>query len=393
LKLSPEEAKIINNYSMFAGYIYTWLGKRFLNCDKDVLALFFGNQAGKGALVVINYILRIMGYHPVARKNVLYYECETAIKYEEAVLQRKDVTAMDKGHYFSPANIINLRFGVDPFTHLYSDKYICPHCHTKITPHIREGAHRIFRFAGQSMPGSETTAANKGKKRDETVMSETRNPQFVELMKWMPPHLLKDKKISVRDANLYVNDIYGVGDIIIEFVSFNQVVQTGAGVQRLSTWLDELAAKQFFDEQIPRLLAVRGADVILSYTVTKEVGYLFDLIWNRAKWIYRSESIVDFFKKERHEILPRIEETDSEFKNIAVFHGSTFDNPTLPPDRIIEMMKLLHDDCTDDENVMNMRLYCLFSEVSSVIFPSFNMRTHVIDPARYFTDTGEVILN
>ena len=386
---------------MLASYIYTWLGMKFLKCDKDVLALFFGNQAGKGALVVINYILRILGRHPVPKKNVLYYECETAIKYQEALRRREDTIGKNKGHYFSPANIrgMNIKemvdgreFHIQPLTNLYSDKYICPGCNTKLIPHIREGAHRIFRFAGQSMPGSETTAENKGKGRDETIMSETKNPQYVELMKWMPAHLFRPKKISVRDANLYVQDPYGVADIIFEFVSFNQIVQTGAGVQRLGVWCDEKPKRQFVDEQVPRLLAVTGADLILSYTVTKEAGDLFEMIWNRARVIYRSQSVVDFYKKERHEILPLYEETDSEFDNIAIFNGSTFDNPTLPPDRIIPMMKLLYDDC-EDQNVMNMRLYCLFTEVSSMIFPSFNMRVHCIDPARYFTNTGEVILN
>ena len=44
---------------------------------------------------------------------------------------------------------------------------------------------------------------------------------------------------------------------------------------------------------------------------------------------------------------------------ISQFLQSTFDNPTLPPDRIIPMMKLLYDDC-EDQNVRIMRLYvCL----------------------------------
>ena len=114
---------------------------------------------------------------------------------------------------------------------------------------------------------------------------------------------------------------YGVADIIFEFVSFNQIVQTGAGVQRLGVWCDEKPKRQFVDEQVPRLLAVTGADLILSYTVTKEVGDLFEMIWNRARVIYRSQSVVDFYKKDRHEILPLYEETDSEFDNIAILTG------------------------------------------------------------------------
>lgn len=389
--LSDAEKKIVNNFSAFASYKYTWLAAQFLKCDTDVLALFFGNQAGKGALCVINYILRIIGAHPVARKNVLYYECENAIKYREAQLQRRDTSGMDRGCYYSPKDISNLNTGHTPYTHLYSDRYKCK-CGKQLVPYIREGARRIIRFAGQNKPASETNAANKGKTREEMPMMETGNPQFVEFMKWIPAHMLKNKKISIRDSNLIVTDPFGVGDIVIEFVSFSQIIQAGAGVQRLSTWLDELAKKAFFDEQIPRLLADPDADVIISYTVTKEVGYLFDLIWTRARWIYRSKAIVDHFRK-KGEILSRIEETDSEFDNIAIFHGATDDNPTLLPDRIDKMLKLLHSDCEEDLNVIEMRRYCIFSEVSNIIFPSFNQRTHVINPRRYFTETGQVILN
>ena len=389
----PENVKEeLEKYLQFSQYIYTWIAGRFFICPLDVLALFFGNQAGKGALVIMNYLYRIIGYHPVAIKNVLYYECSAAIRYQQALIAEEDVTGWNKGHYYSPADIRKMKLGVDPFTEIYSDKYICTHCNEPLTPHIRQGAHRIIRFASQNMPSSETTTTGRGKKREEGAMSETRNAQYVELMKWIPAHLLKDKKISVRDANLYINDPFGIADIIIEFVSFSQVTQSSAGVQRMSTWCDELPTKQFFDEQVPRLLAVQGGDLILSYTVTKEVGYLFDYIWNRARKIYRSQSVVDYFRKNKNEILPREEETDSEIENIAVFHASTFDNPTMPSERVIKMMKLLHDDCLDNEDVMNMRLYCLFSEISATIFPTFNNRVHVIDPDRFFKD-GHVCLN
>jgi len=393
MQLTEKDAKEINNYSALASYQYTWIANKFMNCDLDVLAVFFGNQAGKGALVVINYIYRILGMHPIPVKNVLYYQCENAIKYDEA--ERKDVDNLDemeRGHYYSPKNITDMNFGCNPHTVLHSDKYICPECNTQLTPHIRQGAHRVIRFASQTMPGSEATTKGKGSRDQNT--GETKNTQFIELMKWMPQHLLREKKISVRDATLRVIDPFPTGmDIIIEFVSFNQVTQSSAGVQRMSSWLDELPSKEFFDEQVPRMLAVDNSDIILSYTVTKEVGYLFDLIWNRARWIYRSKSIVKFFKEDRNEMVPMVEETDSEFYNIGIFHGSTYDNPTLKPKRVREMMKLLHDDCGDNEDVMNMRLFCLFKEISAFIFPSFNMRTHVIDPSKYFSPEGEVILN
>jgi hypothetical protein len=175
-------------------------------------------------------------------------------------------------------------------------------------------------------------------------------------------------------------------------MSFNQAVQTSAGHQRLSNWLDELPTKAFFDEQVPRMMAVFGADMILSYTVTKDVGYLFDLIWTRAKEIYRSDSIIKYYKEKKKQLLVSHEITDSEFEKIAIFHGSSFDNPTLSPKNVRETMHLLHSDC-DDENVMDMRLFCIFQEISAFIFPSFNMRTHVIKPEKYFSERGEVILN
>lgn len=382
-------------------YKHTWIGKQFLRCCKDVLALFFGNQAGKGALAIINYILRIHGCHPVPKKNILYYKCETAVKFEEK--QDEDGEEIEQeGHYYSPKQITDMGFGVDPYTHLYSDKYLCKKCEEEgrgkvnIVPHIRQGPHRIIRFASQNMPGSEkstTGAASKNSSRDDsTGTGETKNTQYIELMKWMPAHLFRDKKISLRDPTLRIIDPFPTGlDIIIEFVSFGQMIQSGAGVQRISTWIDELAAKEFFDEQIPRMLAVDGADIILTYTVTKEVGYLFDLIWNRARYIYRSKSIRKHYLEKDGLTLLAEEETDSMFKNIAMFHASTYDNPTLNKNRVKEMMMLLHGDC-DNEDVMEMRLFCKFKEISSFIFSMFENRIHVVDPCEYFTDTGEVII-
>ena len=40
-----------------------------------IVAAFTGNQYGKTATFAFQYVLRILGWHPVPEKNVLYFEC------------------------------------------------------------------------------------------------------------------------------------------------------------------------------------------------------------------------------------------------------------------------------------------------------------------------------
>jgi hypothetical protein len=255
----------------------------------------------------------------------------------------------------------------------------------------RPTSHRIIRFASQSLPASEGTSRAKKNNQDRGAVGEVKNTQYIELMKWMPPYLLQDKAISTRDSTLRVKDVFGINDWIIEFMSFAQLTQVGAGHQRWLSWLDELASENFLQEQVPRLIATKG-DLIMSYTVTKEVNYLYDMMFSRATKIYRTQSVCDFFKNKKGVILPREEDVETPYKSrIAVFHASTYDNPTLDKDDIDEIMSLLYSDFYN-EDVMNMRLYCVWQELTNLIFPNFNPRVHMIDAKQYF-DNGQIPSN
>ena len=70
LQLSNADIEVLNNWSNFLSYKMTHDAKQFLNCDSKIRCLFTGNQRGKNAVVCFDIILRILGLHPVKKKNM-----------------------------------------------------------------------------------------------------------------------------------------------------------------------------------------------------------------------------------------------------------------------------------------------------------------------------------
>lgn len=338
--LTDKEKSQLNEFQGYLSYIHTWDSKYFLHCPNQIIGLFCGNQRGKGAMVSYNYVLRILGMHPVAKKNVLYFECPA-------------------GHCYSPSQVMDLK----------SDNK-CPKCNETINMHKRRC--RIFRFASESLPG-QTENASKGIKG----VVEIKNTQYPEFKRWLPPFLIR-KDITTRSSALVVKDPYGLDDITIEFVSYGQTAQSTAGHQRLSVWIDEEPNEVFFDEQIPRLFAEEG-DLIISFTPVESITFLFDKVFEKAKIYYRTKTIVeDYYKKVERKIYPQIETTDST-SDIAVFQSATDDNPTFNKEQINKRFEAL-----DDPDVMHMRRYGIFKAISGRIFKSFDYRIHVVDPEKIF---------
>ena len=63
----------MSDYSDWASFFTfkpTWAFKQFINCDKKIVCLFTGNQAMKTASAAYSYALRILGMHPIERKNI-----------------------------------------------------------------------------------------------------------------------------------------------------------------------------------------------------------------------------------------------------------------------------------------------------------------------------------
>lgn len=118
---------------------------------------------------------------------------------------------------------------------------------------------RTIRFASETLP----MEAGAG--------GEVRNTVYPQLKKFLPYELIK-KDITIRKPVMTIKDPQGGRDIFAEFVSYNQEVQSQAGVQRWSIYMDEEPKRTFYDEQIPRLLSANG-DIIIGMTPVEYICF------------------------------------------------------------------------------------------------------------------------
>jgi len=361
----------------------SWIFKKFVNCHHRIIALFTGNQYGKTGGVAYQYVLRIMGLHPVPKKNVLFFEC--ASRYcpngHRHTVMPKDKLCGDCGEEINEFSGHNYSIKTRP------EDNVCTECGERITIHKRKT--RTFRFCAENLP------SDKGDTGSASDSSETRNTTYPEFKKWLPSFLLKKGgDITARNPSMKILDpndgmVFGLnadgtpmeyvgGDIVIDFVSYNQSTLSTAGVQRLSIWEDEEAPLEFHNEQLPRLVAEDG-DLIISLTPANYITWTYDEIFEKAKVYFRSKAICDFLSKEDDRV-KQIEHTDST-KNIAVIQAATDDNPTLSKSVIEELLGDM-----DDPDVKAIRRYGIFRQVSGRIFKDFDYQTHVIESERHFPD-------
>ena len=238
---------------------------------------------------------------------------------------------------------------------------------------------RTFRFASQTLPG-------------EKEGDEVRNTQYPAFKRRFPLSLV-EKDITARKPVISVKTPNGA-NVNVEFVSFSQDTQAMAGVQRKRIWIDEECSKDFWEEQIPRLLAADG-DIVFTFTpVPGAIGWEFDELYERAKYIYRTEAVRERVKLRTGETLPECEITDSK-DDICVIMAATDDNPiyedlakkrseqtgvTITAKQYIDSMF----DMYDDEDVIDARRYGLFRQLSGKIHKSFTPSVHVIGQDKYF---------
>jgi hypothetical protein len=198
----------------------------------------------------------------------------------------------------------------------------------------------------------------------------------------MPPFLIKHKP-STRRATIEVKDIWGGDNIVIEFVSYKSGTDTTRGHDRVSIWADELGSEEFYDEQHPRLIVEKG-DFIITYTVTDETKstILFDLLYDRARVIYRTKTIVeDYYKKILNKDVKQIERTNSS-SSIAVIQAASDDNPILTKEDVEEYLSHY-----PDPEVQMMRRYCAWQQLSAKIFPQFEWGVHAIDTNKILNES------
>lgn len=334
---------LLDNFSNFAKFQRTWAFEHFVNLPHSVITLMTGNQSMKTASCAFQYVLRIMSWHPIPEKNVLYFECPN-------------------GHKF---NILGV-----------PDSWVCPYCHSEIKIHEREC--RIFRFASEVLPGETSDA--KG------IQSiEVKNTVYPEFKKWLPPCYIK-KDIRHRNMAMTLHDPqagqilcgeeYKGYDITVELVAYSQTVLSTAGKQRISIWEDEEPPYDFHEEQIPRLMAEHG-DLLLSLTPANRLSWTYDEIFERSQLYIRTEAIRDFLRTSDYDP-PAIERTDMPY-SIAVIQAATDDNPTLSKDAIDDMMSQY-----DDPDIIATRRFGIHRQVKGRIFKGFDYKVHFIDGDEWF---------
>lgn len=352
----------------------TWQFEKFIKMPQQTIGLFCGNQAMKTSSVCFQFVWRILGIHPVPKKNVVYFECET---------RNKD-NMVPHGYYTLNHEGVNVQ-GWERGTwnkNQLPDDHMCPYCGGKIVLHERVS--RKIRLCSETLPGDKESVSDDG-----TESAETKNTVYPELKKWMPPFLIK-RDITFRNPAMIVLDplkgfeINGTvnkgDDIIFDFVSYNQPLQAGAGVQRMSILIDEESPKDFWDEQCRRLLMEDG-DIILALTPANQMSWSYDEIFERAQVYYRTQTICDFLNKSEKDRTYHLVEKSESPVSIGVLMAATDDNPVMSPEAIERNFASV-----DDPDVLATRRYGIHRQVSGRIFKSFDYRYHFINFDEYFPD-------
>ena len=374
MNLSNKAVEQLNQAANFLAFKPTWQFKRFIHMPHKIIGLFCGNQAFKTSGSMYQYVLRVLGEHPVPKKNVVYLECS----------ERNDDNLHPHGFY---------RFMVDGCVvdgwekGTWNVKKVpkdgkCTECGAPIIIHPRRA--KKIRLCAETLPGDKESTSKDG-----TQSVETKNTVYPEFKYWMPPFLVKrditfrNPAMIIRDplAGLELNGTRNNGDdIIFDFMGYSQTVQAGAGVQRMSIYIDEEPPKDFWEEQIVRLLREDG-DIVIGLTPAHALTWTYDEIFERASVYFRTQTICDFLNAtDKTKTWNRIESTDSD-QPIGVIMAATDDNPTLSADVISDIFKSV-----DDPDVMATRRYGIHRQVSGRIFKSFDFRVHYIDFLEYFPD-------
>jgi len=343
--LTQEEIQEGNLWVNFFQFQETDLWNEYIRCPAKICAFFTGNQYGKDAGIARAYVLQILGFHPVAERNFDYLTCNG-----------EDPFCEDP-----PAHRFSLRYRTIPHPKHGLIGKECPVCQKPLVLYCSPW--RTWRCASENLPGQADD--EKGVQSEET-----RNTQYPEFKKWLPPHLIV-KDITARNPVIKIRDPNGGQNILFEFVSYNQSTQGQAGVQRAGVWFSEQPPLSFYNEQKPRLLA-SGGYMDIGLTPALYMSYMYDEIFCRARMYYRSKTIQEKFH------LPEREFTGLS-TSIAVFQAATDDNPTLKRKHIEEIFREI-----DDPDELAIRRYGQFKQVSGTIHKGFDYRVHVIGVKKYF---------
>lgn len=364
---------------MFMSFKMTWIYLRFLGLPPyyNKIAWFCGNQFGKSGGIIYHYVLRFFGVHPVPEKNYLYFECENGHTYTRPA-------PWPGYHHFKMQDGYCFRRGsgaLDTSEVVKFPMNLECSCGAKLKIHQRLSS--TYRFCSENLP--------MDKEGSGIESSEIRNRTYPELKKWLPPYLIK-RDISQRSPSMRISDpnagctfgneqnaiFYPGKDIVVEFLSYSQEVQSGAGQQRISVFCDEESPYAFYEEQPPRLMAENG-DFLLGLTPANRMSYTFDEFYEEGELFVRSKTIADYYKEQGEEAKAKRVDRTSKKSKIAIFQAATDDNPVLSKKVIDGMLNY-----KDDDTVATRR-YGIHRQVKGRIFKNFDWKTHFIKGEDYFT--------
>ena len=334
------------------------------------------HNSGKSCYMAYSNVLKFLGSHPCPRKNVLFFECKNGHEFTRPA-------PWPGFHHFNvrPGDCFwTKNQNVMPKKIAFPKDMMCPECGEPIYIHKRGTT--TFRMASENLP--------EDKEGSGAESAEIRNRTYPELKKWLPPFLLK-RDITARTKAIIITnpnkgEVFGLGDkavaydgpdIVVEFVSYSQDVQSGAGSQRLAVSCDEEPGEAFWEEQLPRLIAENG-EMQIFLTPAQKVTWTFSELFEQAAIYIRTPAICDFYKTQGEDTKTDQVQKTKEPTTIAVLQAATDDNPTLDMEAI--KSKLTYDD-PDTEAT---RRYGIFRQASGRIFKMYDSRIHEIDENEYF---------
>jgi len=256
---------------------------------------------------------------------------------------------------------------------------VLPHERFNMRPDLRV---RKYRFCAQTLPIEKEGEA------------ESKNTIYPALKRIIPPQFIK-KDITARNQTVTVIDPQGGPNVYLEFCSYSMTDQATAGVERFFIYEDECPPFSYHQEQMARLLTTNGR-LIMGLT-SVDANWTYEELFERAKRIYRSKAVVFGYKKHLNRVVPFVENTDSK-EDIEVIQIATDDNPILP--KVIEDAQkkdpeaatMTVDDLinrfinSDDPDMVPMRRYSIFKQISGSIFKDFSWNTHFISKQKYFSE-------
>jgi len=172
---------------------------------------------------------------------------------------------------------------------------------------------RTYRLCSETLP------------TDKDATEDTKNTIYPVVKRMLPSWMILGD-VSQRDPVLTIKDIQGGDPIQIEFSSYGQSVQRQAGKQRAAVWIDENCSREFYSEQLPRLLASNG-DLITTMTpALGQITWQYDDMYAKAHTIIRTPLVAERFNERFGVDVGTTQITESK-EDIVVLMAATDDNP------------------------------------------------------------------